>query len=204
MSKNDLFTSNGEFNTNFPSALHHAAGTDDLRPALQHIVFTNGNAYVSDAHILVRQSLKFINIEGYENLEGKKIHRQIFRRIYNEKQVYVVAHPDCIEVQYLLFNTSVKYSYSTDDNKPPNYEAVIPDVTNEKNLTIPDYAAIGINHRIFARLISAMKIDAYLSQIKILLPPTNNKSIIIVDQHYDNCSAHDQLGLIMPVMISNP
>lgn len=205
MSKqNSIFDTNGEYRPNFPSALHKATGNDDLRPVFRHVIFKDGYAYATDANILVRQSLKYINIEGFENLEGKKIHAEIFRRIYNERNVFVRAYPDYIEMQYLLFGTSVKFSYSTDDNKTPNFKAVIPDISDKKSLPTPDYSAIGINHRIFTRLISAMNIEPSLNQIKIILPKTNNTAIVILDQHYDSAKSSDQLGLIMPVMISNP
>jgi len=200
---NTLFEFNGDFRSNFPSALHKAAGTDDLRPALQHIVFTNGHAYVSDANCIVRQSLNFINIEGFENLEGKRIHSQIFRRIYNEKNVIVVAHPDCIEVKYPIFHTSVKYAYSTDDSKAPDFESVINNAQAKKESPIPQFSKIGINPRLFARLISAMHINCETTQVVLALPEFNSRAILVIDTHYDNKSPNDQLGLIMPAMLTD-
>jgi len=191
---------NGEFNANFPSALHKACGTDDLRPLFKHVVFENGYAYVTDAHILVRQSLNFINIEGANYLNGKRIRSEIFQRIYNEKNVIVRAFPDYIEVEYLSFgNTKMKFDYSTDDHNAPKYEAIIPKIG--ESIPKPEYSAFAINHKIFARLMSAMKISSYSSVVTLFIPQRNNQSIIVTDTN--DISYDEQLGLIMPVHVSN-
>jgi len=197
MKKRQFF--NGDFRLNFPSALHKATATDSYRPVFNNIIFQNGYAYATDAHILVRQSLWFINIEGYENLNGKRMHAQLFQRIYNEKNVIVRAFVDYIEVEYLLFgNSKIKYSYSTDDSTAPNFEAIIPEIG--KSVQPPTYSTIGINPRIFSRLISAMKINNDIGAVIIHLPERNTNSIIVIDKDYDNASS-DQVGLIMPVHV---
>jgi hypothetical protein len=66
--------------------IHLAASTDDLRPAMQHIMIKDGIAYASDAHILAIVSLSEnsdLTQDQIEKLNGKVLHRDTWGQIYN-------------------------------------------------------------------------------------------------------------------------
>lgn len=66
--------------------IHLAASTDDLRPAMQHIMIKDGIAYASDAHILAIVSLSDnsdLTQDQIEKLNGKVLHRDTWGQIYN-------------------------------------------------------------------------------------------------------------------------
>lgn len=196
---------NGDYRCNFPSALHLATDSDDFRPVFQYINFSGGFAYATDAHILVRQSFNFINIEGIEKLEGKSIHQNIFRRIYADRNTSIIRVTDAgIEVENFVIGQKITYSVknSTEIGKVPNYEGIInADMLKGKHTA--DYNAFGLNPRIFNRLINAMAIGPSTMNVRILMPPTNNKPFMVFDENDENAGAGNQLGLIMPVMLAD-
>lgn len=196
---------NGDYRCNFPSALHLATDSDYLRPVFQYINFTGGFAYAMDAHIIVRQSFRFINIEGIEKLEGKSIHQNIFRRIYADRKTSIIRVTDVgIEVENFVIGQKITYSVknSTEIGKVPNYEGIINAETLKGEHTV-NYNQFGLNPRIFNRLINAMAIEPSTMNVRILMPPTNSMAFLVFDENDENAGAGNQLGLIMPVMLAD-
>ncbi len=104
---------------NFPQ-FHLACGKDPLRPAMNHIFFSNGYAFASDAHILIKAKLEdFTHREDIiDILEGKYIHRDTWKQIYNKSLIVKDEKLYCMELAMFIEFQEV--------DKFPNVEAVIP------------------------------------------------------------------------------
>lgn len=108
---------------NFTRDLSIACSTDELRPVLNHVYFKDGYAYATDAHILIKQSLEYHTIIGKDNLEGRYLHRHIFKCIYG----YTIAEatPDGVECTD-KYGNKVLFRYSEfGDSKYPNADLVL-------------------------------------------------------------------------------
>lgn len=111
---------------NFKSKLHLIASNDELRPVLQVIYFDNGYAIVTDAHMLVKQSLKLHDFDDFEieQMNGKYLHAKGFKEVLKYDHVTVeggklICVKDELEVQITLKEMETLGKY-------PNYGAVIP------------------------------------------------------------------------------
>ena len=124
---------------NFATPLHLAcAGKDEnLRPIMHYVHFKNDFAYATNAHILVKQPLSYSTVLNYENLNGKMIHRDVFKTIL--KFWVVEAKEDglncyCKETgSYSFF----EYANQKELGNAPDFESVL----NNKNKAT---ACIGI------------------------------------------------------------
>lgn len=123
---------------NFTRDLSIACSTDTFRPVMNHVYFSNGYAYASDSHILIKQSLEYHTIEGKEHLEGRFIHKNTFKAIY--KYPCAEAKEEGIECTD-KFGNKVLFRYNNlGDSKFPNAEGLFnkfkPNESNKKGFDL--------------------------------------------------------------------
>lgn len=177
---------------NFLSQLDKACSLDELRPVLNYVIFRDGYAVATDAHILVKSDLElngFIS-EEIEQLNGKGIHYSVFKEIFKHHHVTVDNG------FFVCYNKKgVKFEYEIDDMsemKYPDYEQVIPTETKE-------VSNIALN----AKLIEKIS--------KLTMMPKNNKSVVFkfhgankaVLIRGNSFTFNQELILIMPQMIND-
>ena len=173
---------------NFKSNLHLLACKDDFRPALSHIYFKDGFMWVTDTHVLLKQSISHSSIIDPEHLEGKNLHSSIYQMIKNKFR-FVTATPEglsCVD----FFGNKVLFSYNTSD---------IPDFVDNMKLVIPtgdpvEVSEIGMNLNIINLLRKGMILSPLGCKFEFR---GKNKAILVT-----SLGIEDQIGLIMPVMIN--
>jgi hypothetical protein len=57
----------------------HLACAKEGHHSLEYIHFINGYAYASNGHVLIKQSIDYLNIINKECLNGKAIHKDLFK-----------------------------------------------------------------------------------------------------------------------------
>ena len=115
---------------NFETKLHEACLNDNLRPNLQYIIFEKGYAVCTNTHIFVKQHL---SIHGFtedeiKQLEGKAIHKDVFKEIYRYDWVTV-------EDNYFVCirgNVTAKFEIEDKPENYPAYEKIIPNGEPQK------------------------------------------------------------------------
>ena len=192
---------------NFPSALHLLASNDDYRPALSYISFTDGQAVVTNANCLIRQSFSFLSnwLDNIELLEGKLIHRNVFSRLYRECEIEIQSEGIMANDQQ---GNKFFYPYSYDIHKGNNYlgiELKLPNfiqvinsaIQNTSIESISDYAQIAINANNIHLLNNAMYHENVNGYMKYFLPERNSNAILVETMGTDS---NDQMGLLMPTI----
>lgn len=193
---------------NFPSPLHLVTSNDELRPAMSAVWFQNGYAVATDAHILIRQSFKFLSdyIENIELLEGKCIHRNAFARIFREKQIIVEAEgirsldKDGNNFFYPYSNGSKPENFMGTDIKFVRYSEIIEQAIADCKASTLNYNGIGINIEILARLNKAFYHETQNNTFRFSFPSAPQKPILI---EATSVSREEQCAIIMPVMVTN-
>lgn len=172
---------------NFLTKVHKLAGTDDLRPDFHNIYFKDDYLYVTDAHIALKQHLKYHDVINWENLNGKALHHHVFSFIKNRfiRVVAELTHVDC----YDQHSNKVTFQYKAVEN---DLAAMIDRVF--PNGESKEISNVGMNPIILNRLCEGMFINH--SQLKFTFYG-KNKPIIITSPEYE-----DQKGLLMPIMLS--
>lgn len=115
---------------NFKTALHLACAKDAAHPAWQQVVFQNGKAVATDAHVVVAQSLSahgFSEAE-IEKLNGWAIQRDVFAQIVKFDRIEIgygeiVAHKGVTTATFKMVRDG-------EVGKFPNWQAVLPDGNN--------------------------------------------------------------------------
>jgi len=81
-----------EAKKNFTKKLNLVCGNDDLRPVLQYVSFQNGSAICTNAHVLVKRSLKLDGFtdEEIEQMNGKFIHKDTYKHLLGFDVVEVI------------------------------------------------------------------------------------------------------------------
>lgn len=172
---------------NFPTPLHLACATDELRPVMEYVHFVNGFAYASDAHILVKQSInEYCTVHDKENLTGKCIHRDSFENI--RKFDNAKALMDGIECWDDNGGKKAFFPYGTVEEKRPNFETVIPDGPAEN---VP---FIGINPKYIEIASKCLARDKHTAVRMIF--HGQNKAIILKAEDYP-----EQIVIIMPIIL---
>lgn len=174
---------------NFKSNLHQLACKDSFRPDMGHIYFKDGYMWVTDAHILLKQSIDHSSIIDPEHLEGKNIHHSIYQMIKGKFQ-YVTATPEGLSCKD-LFGNKVMFSYSISSTPDfaDNMKSVIP---TGKPVEVNE---IGMNLNIINRLRKGMVMSNMGCKFEFF---GKNKAILVTANGIEN-----QTGLIMPVMIND-
>lgn len=109
---------------NFTKKLNLVCGADDLRPVLQYIAFENGCAICTNAHVLVKRSLKLDGFtdEEIEQMNGKFVHKDTYKDLLRY---------DWVEVKDGAFHCTkgklnAIVSFNSSEGLYPNWRAVIP------------------------------------------------------------------------------
>ncbi len=173
---------------NFPSPIYLACSRDLLRPAINHVWFDDGFAYATDANILLRQSFNYIGLENTHLLNGKSIHQTIFQRILKHNQITITEDG----IRTTEEGSTINYGYANYEGKFPDCKDILADFTH----SVIEYTIIGIDHIKLAKLVKAMGLN---SQLKIILPPFNTRSIQIVPFDVDK---KDMIGILMPCAVN--
>lgn len=175
---------------NFTTKLHKCCSSDkdELRPFSKAIHFTNGFAYASEGHVLVKTSLEYQRVLNPEKLNGKSIHKDNFKEILK----FEIA--ECFDDGISCRNTDGQIAfyeyYDMSGNKIPDFDKVIPDTSKIKNIN-----TIGIDPSYVDMLTSAMYSDSGVFRLRF----TGSESAIIVD-----CIGFPgQIGIIMPNVLSD-
>tara|TARA_R110002049_G_scaffold224712_4_gene396512 strand:+ start:10640 stop:11179 length:540 start_codon:yes stop_codon:yes gene_type:complete len=175
---------------NFKSKISLACGSDNFRPAMEHLCFEDGLIVATDAHILIKQSIKLHGFtdEEIEILNGKFLHRDAFDEIYKYRNVTVTKKGFLCKnknVTCLIEFSKVEFSY-------PKWRNVIP--TGE----LHDIDEIGINTH-FLKI--AGKIS--LSENKALRFHFYGKTkAIILSSLKSYITLDEEMILIMPAQLA--
>ena len=112
---------------NFASHLYLACchKKDSWQPAFQYVHFQNDYAYATDGNVLAKQALYYSGVIDKENLNGKKIHKDVFKNIL--KFDVATAKVDGIECYENATGATTFFKYDNGDHKAPNFEIVIND-----------------------------------------------------------------------------
>jgi hypothetical protein len=110
------------------SHLCNLCADDELRPVLNTIFFDEGNAVVTDGHVLfVVPIVEISNLEGADiaKLEGKLINKAAFKELLKFDKIIAVEN-DGICVEKTNFTTSYKVKiHFADDGVYPKYKSVM-------------------------------------------------------------------------------
>lgn len=115
---------------NFRIKMNLACTDDELRPLLQHVYFENGFMIATEGSILVKAAvLHFSDFDQSEVdiLNGKFLHRNTFKKIMSCEMVTISDEG----IQDIA--TKDLYAFSEVEGKYPNYEAVIPHISENIN-----------------------------------------------------------------------
>jgi hypothetical protein len=113
---------------NFATPLHLVTSNDELRPAMQCVWFLNGNAYASDSHVFVRQSLDLSTVMEIENLNGHQLHRSAFKDILKYQSATATDQGvECVGKN----GDKAFFPYHVIEDKMPDFEAVLSDIYNK-------------------------------------------------------------------------
>lgn len=180
-----------KFKKNFRTRLQFACGTDDLRPVMQHLYFKDGYVICTDAHILIKQSLKLHHFDEEEIklMEDKKLHRDAFKQMYSYD--IVKAEKDGFRCFKGIVETF--FYYSKDDGKFLNVEPVIP---KGKFKAID---SIGLDLRLLETAKKVIVFNDWMTTVKLGFY-AKNKAIVITPTFKGE---EDQICIIMPVMIDH-
>lgn len=109
---------------NFLSKLHLACSTDELRPMMQVIYFKDGKIYATNGWVLIRQDISVHSIDpsDHPNLEGKFIHKDIFRDII--KHPVAKFNQDNIEVTTKA-GEKIIFNYYKAEEKFPDADSIV-------------------------------------------------------------------------------
>lgn len=132
---------------NFKRKLNLACSTNDLRYIIQHIYFDEGYAVATDAHVLVKQSLREHNFtkEEIEIMNGKFIHKDAFIEILRYDFVMVTEEGFSCVCKKNIVKTLI--SFSDVEGKYPNYKDLF---DNLKKLEDVDF--IGMNGNLIKKI----------------------------------------------------
>ena len=185
--------------------LHKACATDNVRPVLNYILFRNGYAYATDAHIVVRAKIEDIstfNPEQIEMLEGHLLHRKKYEMLlkYNtvavEKTMATNEEGKLVETaQFRVYGEDnediiIPMHKEGDGYKYPNPEAIL-----NKKVGGGNIPCIGFKIGLLSRLSDAM------GGINIVEMHFTDKSTQIEVTSKGELEYQDVRGIIMPVLV---
>lgn len=175
---------------NFRKKLSIACGNDDLRSALQYISFNDGYAICTDAHILVKQSLKEHSFteDEIKIMNGKFLHKNAFNEVFRFD--YVTVSEDGFTCR--KSNVKSVIGFSDLDERLPNYMNVLNELKKPVELS-----EIGFSSSLLKKIS-----DVSLSYIKShrLKFYGKNKGVLFSPTDVDE---NDETILIMPIQLNN-
>lgn len=177
---------------NFLSKLNLACSTDALRPIMQTIYFKHGYAYATNGHLVIRQRIALHSIDPaeYDNLEGKYIHKDIFRDIIKHPtakflQEYIEVTTDAGEK--IIFN----YFKPAEDERFPDVDSVI------SNHSLNAISEISFNPEYLKIINECLVKDGSSGSLKYMFDAAN-KGILVTT---NDVNGRQQVALLMPAMI---
>lgn len=174
---------------NFKTNLHLLCSDDDLRPVMSLIHFKDDFAYATDAHVLIKQHTSHHTVIDPENLNGKAIHRRVFQLVKSKFDL-VWAEAEGLKCKDSYGNEAFfQYSKPEQDNWVERMETVIP-----KGECV-EVKEIGMNLNLINRLRKGMILSDRGCKFRFF---GKNKAVLI-----NSIGIEDQVGLLMPVMISD-
>jgi hypothetical protein len=93
-----------------------------MRPVTCHVCFSGGYAYASNGNILVKQSLEYFNIENPDILNGRMMHRTVFKELC--RCDIAVASPEGVEC--IKSGLKMMLPFGDCDARIPDFDSVIP------------------------------------------------------------------------------
>ena len=106
----------------------YLACTTEKNEFCKHVNFVNGYMYATNTHILIKQSIDYCNVINKENLNGKSIHCEDFKKIFKANKV--IAHENHIECHYFKEDKKEIFKYQT-DVRLPDFEKIINEEPSE-------------------------------------------------------------------------
>src|SRR5690606_35096019 len=176
---------------NFRRKLSIACSNDDLRPVLQCICFDEGFAVATDAHFIVKQSLRehgFNEVE-IEIMNGKFLHKDAFNEVFRYDNVKVSEEGfNCIDKKNNV-NSLIRFS-----KMESNFPKWKPLFETDKQKEVDE---IGLNGALLKRIndISLSWIKTYKFRFY-----GKNKGIKIIPT---DLTELDECIILMPVMIND-
>jgi len=107
---------------NFKSPLHLACAKNDVHEFCKYVMFADNYMYATDTHVMVKQHFDFCNVIDKENLNGKAIHCEDFRRIFKADRI--IAKEKGVEFHFFKENLTGHFDYKT-DVRMPDFDLVI-------------------------------------------------------------------------------
>lgn len=173
---------------NFSTKLHLLASKDELIPSLGRIYFKDGYAWVTDAHVLLKQSLEYHSIKYPELLDGKCIHWSTFQILQSKFDEVTVLYNN-IKARDKFGNVCF-FEFSEFDDK--FYQDMVK-VTSD--LKVTPIESIYLDNQLIKKLSNQMKLCA--TGLKLTFHG-KHKSVILTSKEYPN-----QLGLLMPKYVTD-
>lgn len=173
----------------FKSNIHLVASKDDLRPALTMIHFKNGYVYVTDATILIKQSLKWMGFEdeAIKMLNGKSISAVGFSMLRTASVLDIREEG----IRFRYKKALMQVNFEEDPHRYPDVEKVIAEILGKKAEAVDVVALMPDKVK---KLLSAMYFEShFLAHFR-----GKNQGIQVVDAATD---AKDQMAIIMPCML---
>lgn len=171
--------------------MYMACSNNELRPQMQFIYFTNGFAYASDGHILVKNKLSEINNyipnEQLAILEGKLIHKSSFQKILSYDKIEITETGVVCKTEY----SSVEFKFGDADLKYPNAELIFDGAKKNRG----SQSKVSVNPTLLYRLSQALYSDG-----KLVMKFSENGMQAILIQSGE--SGIESEGVIMPIMIN--
>ena len=167
------------------------ATNDEQRPCLEYVVFHNGYAYATDAHILAKVNLRTLTglePEETSKLNGFCIHKDAYKILVGHDIEEITDDETPSIVCRIKANTFSFQLYPNDKIQPPKYDEVLKAEGEHHPIE-----KIGINGKTLNNLAESIgqervKMDFFTESSKIIVTPIEADYL-------------DVKGLIMPVMI---
>jgi hypothetical protein len=183
-------TTRQNFNRN--CKLHEICGGDDWRPEHSFIYFSNGFAYATDAHILIKARISDISTLKEDQialLDGKCIHHSFYSKVIAYNKIEVI--PDGIKVEIPESNGNITFAFSNKiHGVVDDIEKVLASAKREKQTTV---VGVGINPSLLFRLYNGFGLRG--NGIELVIKAID-KAILV------RPTDGDSVGLIMPIMIN--
>lgn len=167
--------------------MQHVCGIDTLIPAMNNIYFSNGFAYATNEHILVKNKISEISNfdeESISKLEGKFLHHSDYAAIL--KHSIIKIEDDGFSA--IEGTRKVKYFFNNIDVKFPNCDKLFEDLKRS------EIKEIGFKPKLLVDLKNALPFD--YGAVKLLFTERHKQIIVLCPN-----KNYESKGLIMPILI---
>lgn len=163
----------------------------DDRPALEYVLFDNGYAYASNAHILAKVSLKtlaYLDDGDYEKLNGYCIHADALKLLAHYDNIQIEDDGETLSIVCHIRENTITFGLTRKESIiPPDYEAVLKAEGEHMPIEKIGIEKTFLNNLTDAIGLKRVKMDFYSESSKIIVTPINEDYL-------------DVKGLIMPIM----